>query len=114
MLPLVRPISSKISKVPNTIKEGQSTLDQAGFPKKGKYRFTISYKTTTDSTRIQIARAIASQLKKIGIRVKVETMEWGRFKQDVAAGRVQMWGLTWIGYKDPDIYRYAFASESFL
>ncbi|SME87896.1 ABC transporter substrate-binding protein [Pseudobacteriovorax antillogorgiicola] len=87
-------------------------LDKAGFKKKGRYRFTLSYKTTTNATRINIARAIASQLKKIGIKVKVEPMEWGRFKQDVEKGRVQLWGLTWVGFKDPDIYRYAFASDS--
>lgn len=95
------------------IERAKQILDKAGFPKKGKYRFKISYKTTTDSTRINIARAIASQLKKIGIKVIIEPMEWGRFKQDVENGRVQMWSLSWIGFKDPDIFRYAFASESF-
>jgi peptide/nickel transport system substrate-binding protein len=95
------------------IEKAKSILDKAGFPKKGEYRFTISYKTTTDSTRINIARAIASQLKKIGIKVLIEPLEWGRFKQDVENGRVQMWSLSWIGFKDPDIFRYAFASESF-
>lgn len=24
-----------------------------------------------------------------------------------------MWSLSWIGFKDPDIYRFAFASENF-
>lgn len=88
-------------------------LDLAGFKKKGRYRFTVSYKTTTDATRIGIAKAISSQLKKIGIKVSIQPMEWGRFKQDVEKGNVQMWGLTWIGFKDPDIYRYAFSSSSF-
>ena len=95
------------------IEKAKKILDDAGFPQKDKYRFQISYKTTTDSTRINIARAIASQLKKIGIKVIIEPMEWGRFKQDVENGRVQMWSLSWIGFKDPDIFRYAFASESF-
>jgi peptide/nickel transport system substrate-binding protein len=43
----------------------------------------------------------------------VEPLEWGRFKADVEAGRVQMWSLSWVGFKDPDIYRYAFATENF-
>lgn len=93
--------------------KAEQILDDAGFKKKGKYRFEISYKTTIDTTRINIARAIASQLKKIGIQVRIEPMEWGRFKQDVSLGRVQMWGLTWIGFKDPDIFRYAFSSKAF-
>ncbi len=104
--------NKKIKPLSFDVAAANQLLDQAGFPRKGPYRFTISYKTTTDSTRLQIAKAIASQLKKVGIKVKVESMEWGRFSQDVAAGRVQMWGLKWIGFKDPDIYRYAFATES--
>ena len=92
--------------------KANSLLDKAGFPrKKNGVRFELSYKTTIDATRITIAKAIASQLKTIGIHVTVEPMEWGRFKADVEQGRVQMWSLSWVGFKDPDIYRYAFASD---
>lgn len=94
-------------------KKAEKILDEAGFKRDGRFRFRISYKTTVDATRINIARAIASQLRRIGIEVVVEPMEWGRFKQDVEAGRVQMWGLTWVGFKDPDIFRHAFATEAF-
>lgn len=95
------------------VEKAKALLDQAGFPVKGDSRFELSFKTTTDITRMSVAKAIASQLKKVGIKVVVEAMEWGRFKQDVDAGRVQIWSLTWVGFKDPDIYRHAFASESF-
>ena len=96
------------------IEKANRLLDQAGFDrKKDGSRFSLSYKTTTNATRVQVGKAIASQLKKVGIKLRVEPMEWGRFSQDVKAGRVQMWGLTWIGFKDPDILRYAFAQESF-
>jgi len=91
-------------------------LDNAGFKDPDgdgpKERFTLSYKTTTNATRINIAKAIAAQLGKIGIKVVVQPLEWGKFKQDVENGRVQIWSLTWIGFKDPDIYRYAFGSEN--
>ncbi len=92
-------------------------LDQAGLKdpdgKGPKPRFELTYKTTTDITRVSIAKAIASQLQKIGIKVNVQSLEWGRFKADVDAGNVQIWSLSWVGFKDPDIYRYAFASENF-
>jgi peptide/nickel transport system substrate-binding protein len=92
-------------------------LDEAGFKDPDgdgkKPRFQISYKTTTDLTRVAVAKAIASDLKKVGIEVQVESLEWGRFKTDVEQGKVQMWSLSWIGFKDPDIYRFAFATESF-
>ncbi|RYZ66309.1 MAG: hypothetical protein EOP09_12875, partial [Proteobacteria bacterium] len=94
-------------------KAAQEVLDKAGFPKKGDFRFEVSLKTTTDVTRISVAKAIASQLKRVGIKVLVEPMEWGRFKLDIDQGRVQLWTLTWVGFKDPDIYRYAFATENF-
>lgn len=93
-------------------------LEKAGFkdpdgPTGRLSRLRLTLKTTTDLTRVSIAKAIAAELKKIGIEVMVEALEWGRFKAEVDAGRVQMWTLSWIGFKDPDIYRFAFATESF-
>lgn len=96
--------------------EAKKILDDAGYKDPDgdgpKSRFEISYKTTTDATRINIAKAIAAQLGKIGIKVIVQPLEWGKFKSDVEAGRVQIWSLTWIGFKDPDIYRFAFGSDN--
>lgn len=100
--------------------EANRLLDEAGFPMKGPTqgdtrnakRMTLTYKTTTDLTRLSIARAIAQQLSKVGIEVKVQSLEWGKFKQDVENGRVQLWSLSWVGFKDPDIYRFAFHSTN--
>jgi peptide/nickel transport system substrate-binding protein len=89
----------------------EKLLEQAGF--KSKPRLSLTLKTSQDMTRISIAKAIASQLQKIGIKVTVQPLEWGRFKADIEQGNVQMWTLTWIGFKDPDIYRYVFASSNF-
>lgn len=95
-------------------KAAEKLLDVAGYPRKeGKFRFELSLKSTTDVTRISIAKAIASQLKRVGIKVVVESMEWGRFKLDLEQGRIQMWAAQWIGFKDPDIYRFAFSTENF-
>ncbi len=109
------PFHSKTVHAPEyDVEKAKTLLDQAGFKADGKKpRLTVSYKTTTDLTRVAVAKAIASDLKKVGIDVNVETLEWGRFKADVEAGKVQMWSLSWIGFKDPDIYRFAFATESF-
>ena len=105
--------SEKLPKETYDPQNAERILDKAGFVKKDKFRFEVSLKTTTDVTRISVAKAIASQLKRIGIKVIVEPMEWGRFKLDIDQGRVQLWTLTWVGFKDPDIYRYAFATENF-
>lgn len=118
MLPAADPFHSKTLKAPGyDPQKAKELLDKAGFKDPdgdGKAsRFALTYKTTTDLTRVAIAKAIASELKKVGIDVTVETLEWGRFKADVDAGKVQMWSLSWVGFKDPDIYRFAFATESF-
>jgi len=100
-----------LPKVGFDLAKANQLLDQAGL--KAKPRLKLSLKTTTNTTRVIIAKAIAADLKKVGIDVTVEAVEWGRFKSDVEAGRVQMWTLNWIGFKDPDILRFAFATESF-
>ncbi len=96
-------------------KKANQLLDEAGYKrvKAGSHRMTLSYKTTNDKTRLAIAKVIASDLKKIGIQLKVQNLEWGRFKSDIERGNVQLWSLSWIGFKDPDIYNYAFSSQSF-
>jgi len=116
MLPATDPFfNNGVKSVGFDPKEAEKILDAAGLKRQpgGKPRFSLSYKTTNNVTRVAIARAIAADLRKIGIDVAVEPLEWGRFKADVEAGRVQMWSLAWVGFKDPDIYRYAFATENF-
>jgi peptide/nickel transport system substrate-binding protein len=108
-------IDAALAATPYDVSKAKAILDAAGFkdPDGKEPRFKLTYKTTTDLTRVAIAKAIASDLKQVGIDVTVEPLEWGRFKSDVEAGKVQMWSLSWVGFKDPDIYRFAFATESF-
>lgn len=97
------------------LKKANELLDKAGFPITGpeKKRFDLVLKTTSDVNFVNIAYAIAGQLHKLGIKVQVQALEWGKFKSDVDKGAVQIWLLKWIGYKDPDIFHYAFATSSF-
>lgn len=97
------------------LKKAQKILDLAGFKlqKSKKHRFELTLTLTNNPTRYAVAKVIASDLAKIGIKLKIKTLEWGKFKNDVEKGAVDLWLLSWIGFKDPDIYRYAFSSESF-
>lgn len=93
--------------------QARKLLDEAGFKVEGdKPRLVLDYKTTTDTTRVTIAKAIVSQLSEIGIKVNLQTLEWGKFKKDVEEGKAQMWSLKWVGFKDPDIFYYAFDSSN--
>ncbi len=72
----------------------------------------ISYKTSSDALRIRIATVIQDQLKQVGIRVNIQSYDWGTFYGDIKAGRFEMFSLAWVGIKTPDIFRYVFHSTS--
>ena len=42
----------------------------------------------------------------------LQSYDWGTFYGDIKAGRFQMYSLAWVGIKTPDIFRYAFHSDS--
>jgi peptide/nickel transport system substrate-binding protein len=85
-------------------------LVEAGYNKDHPLRLT--YKTSSDPFRIRIATVIQHQLAQVGIRVKLRSYDWATFYGDIKAGRFQLYSLTWVGIKSPDIFRYAFYSTS--
>jgi len=85
-------------------------LMQAGYVD-GK-RPQIVYKTSSDPFRIRLATVIQQQLSEVGIDVDLRSYDWGTFYGDIKAGRFQMFSLSWVGIKTPDIFRYVFHSES--
>ena len=85
-------------------------LSEAGYVD-GK-RPQIVYKTSSDPFRIRLATVIQQQLSEVGIDVDLRSYDWGTFYGDIKAGRFQMFSLSWVGIKTPDIFRYVFHSES--
>ncbi len=90
--------------------KARALLAQAGFTAENPLRLT--YKTSTDQTRIRVATVIQQQLAAVGIEMNLRTYDWGTFYGDIKAGRFQMYSLTWVGIKMPDIFRYAFHSST--
>ena len=72
----------------------------------------LSYKTSSDPFRIRIATIIQSQLKKVYIDVDIRSYDWGTFYGDIKKGKFQLYSLTWVGIRTPDIFRYVFHSHS--
>ncbi len=72
----------------------------------------ITYKTSTDAFRVRLATVLQSQLKAVGINVDLRSYDWGTFYGDIKAGNFQMFSLSWVGIKTPDIFRYIFHSDS--
>lgn len=72
----------------------------------------IHYKTSTDPFRLRVAAVLQAQLRKVGIDLQIQSNEWGTFFGDIKAGRFQMYSLSWVGIRSPDIYRHVFHSAS--
>lgn len=72
----------------------------------------LQYKTSSDPFRLRIATVMQAQLAEVGISLTIRSYDWGTFFGDVKAGRFQLYGLTWVGVRTPDIFRHAFHSAS--
>ena len=72
----------------------------------------LSYKTSSDPTRIRLATIYQSQLRKVGIQLNIQSYDWGTFFNDIKQGRFQLFGLAWVGVKSPDIFQYVFHSDA--
>jgi peptide/nickel transport system substrate-binding protein len=75
-------------------------------------RLQLTYKTSSDPFRIRIASIIQSQLKKIFIDVDIRSYDWGTFYGDIKKGKFQLYSLTWVGIRTPDIFRNVFHRDS--
>lgn len=92
-------------------REANLVLEQNGFPMKNGVRMTLNFRTTPDITHVGVAKAIASQLQKIGIRIVVETLEGGALMKSLETAEGQLWSFTSADVKDPDYYRSMYSSE---
>ena len=42
----------------------------------------------------------------------LRSYDWGTFYGDIKSGRFQLYSLSWVGIKMPDIFRYVFHSDA--
>ncbi len=84
-------------------------LQEAGI----KLPLKLVYKTSTDAQRVRFATILQAQMQPAGIDLEIRSLDWGTFFADVKAGNFQLFGLTWVGIKTPEIYTKAFGSTSF-
>src|SRR6202044_3096101 len=107
---------SELAQYPHDVTRAKALLDAAGFhARKDGMRMRIMLKiSASDEAARLMAMAMQQQLRMVGIDLLVRSAEFGTFYADVTKGAFQMYALKWIGVnEDPDIYRYAYGSESF-
>ena len=102
--------SSSLGRIHYNPGEARTLLKQAGYTLQNPLQ--LEYKTSSDPFRIRIASVFQQQLAEVGIRLTIKSYDWGTFFGDIKSGDFQMYSLTWVGVKSPDIFRYAFHSES--
>ncbi len=85
-------------------------LQEAGYGP--GHRLKLLYKTSSDPFRIRLATLIQSQLEAVGIEVSLRSYDWGTFFGDIKTGNFQLYSLSWVGLRTPDIFRYIFASDA--
>ncbi len=86
----------------------RALLDAAGFPDPDgpgpEPRFTLTYKTSTDETRVLQAQVVQAMLSEVGIAIDIRSYEFATFFADITRGNFQLFSLTWTGILDPDFY----------
>ncbi len=107
---------AEMAQYPHDVARAKALLDAAGF-RAGKdgmrMRIMLKISASDEATRL-MAMAMQQQLRAAGIDLVVRAAEFGTFYSDVTKGAFQMYALKWIGVnEDPDIFRYAYGSESF-
>jgi peptide/nickel transport system substrate-binding protein len=74
---------------------------------------TLVLKTSNNKSVIERAKVVANTLSKVGIKIKIQSYEWGTFFGDINEGNFELAMMRWVGALDPDIYRVAFHSQEF-
>ncbi len=87
----------------------RALLADAGFRDR---RLVLHYKTSSDHFRLRIATILKSQLANVRVDLEIQSLDWGTFYGDIKRGAFQVYSLSWVGLKLPDIFRHAFHSEA--
>lgn len=98
-------------------KKAEQLLDNAGLKDPDgpgpQPRLTLTYKTSTNPERIEIAQVIVDQLAKVGIKVELKPLEFGVFFDDIKKGNFQLFSLEWSGVTSAEEqFYYVFHSSS--
>jgi len=72
--------------------------------------FIIKVSNNNKST-VEVAKAIAANLKDVGFSPTVEMLENNVFLEQIKKGTAKVWISQWVGFKDPDHLRFVFSSN---
>ncbi len=87
-------------------------LDEAGYEKdENGVRFKVDFLSTNSFISRLKALFVQDSLRKIGIEVNINSMDFGAFFDLISKRKFAFYSARWIGLSDPDIYRMLFYSK---
>lgn len=107
--PDLPPAVFDLSKSKLLLQEGLVEI-RKGLPPGEQVMPSLTLRTSADPETIEKAGILAQQLAHLGLKVRVQSNEWGTFFSDVTSGRFEVALMRWVGVVDPDIYRQCFHS----
>lgn len=92
----------------------RTLLAEAGYPN-GEGLETVTCLLNSGGKRNErIAEVIQQQLNDIGVKIKLQLLEWPQFLESVENGRAVFWRLGWVAdYEDPENFLALFDSRKF-
>src|SRR5690606_31549203 len=97
---------SQLKSLKFDLSSSQKAISELGLRNK-----SLTLKTSNAQSAIDNGRVLAHQLSKSGLKIKLQSYEWGTFYNDIRGGNFQLATMRWTGTLDPDIYRLAFHSK---
>ncbi|HUP63543.1 MAG TPA: ABC transporter substrate-binding protein [Thermoanaerobaculia bacterium] len=98
---------------PNKAKQ---LLDQAGYRDPDgdgpQPRFELNFKTSTDPEANLRAQMMQQMLAQVGIKMNIESSEFGTFYEAIGKGNFDLYSLSRNGIQDPDFYYIIFHSRN--
>jgi peptide/nickel transport system substrate-binding protein/oligopeptide transport system substrate-binding protein len=92
--------------------KAKQLLDEAGYPG-GAGLPELVLNIDLQPTNRLVAQAVQEDLRRVGVKVRIETTAWGPFLEKVYGGEVLFFQNTWLAdYPDPDNWLYQLLHSS--
>lgn len=72
----------------------------------------LSFLSSNKPLSIRLATIYQAELKKLGINLQIKILDWGSFFDQISNGNFDLFSLSWVGIKSPDIFEYIFATTA--
>lgn len=92
--------------LPHDLTQAKQTVEKLGLAGQ-----SLTLKTSNNQMAVDNGRVLANQLSTLGVKINLQSFEWGTFYDDIQKGNFQLALMRWVGALDPDIYRIAFHSS---